>query len=381
MKRRTWSDERGFQMVIVAVGLTGFVAATSLAIDVGMFMTARSQAQNSADAGALAAAVALARDSYTDRSASGPAVQNALAAARANLVMARQVDVQPADVTFLNDPSGQPNRVRVEVYRTRERGNPVATLIGVFFRVPTVNISATATGEAAPANAVSHAAPFMIPDKWIERQDPSWTPNSTFEEFDRHGNPLPNPDVYIPADQPGYTGYNPIRDQGTELMIRAGTGNNIEPDMYFSWSVPGGTGADWYRGNIVNGVNVTMGWGEQLTQEPGDMNGPTTQGVDDLITADLGAEWNTSCNCVTGSAFGTSPRIISIPLYDPDDYARNKQTGRVAEFKVANWLGFFVTRRQGNNIYGRIVPIIGVIDPTGGPAPAGAVPRAIRLVQ
>ncbi len=79
MKRRTWSDERGFQMVIVAVGLTGFVAATSLAIDVGMFMTARSQAQNSADAGALAGAVALARDSYTDRSASGPAVQNALA--------------------------------------------------------------------------------------------------------------------------------------------------------------------------------------------------------------------------------------------------------------------------------------------------------------
>ena len=39
-----------------------FVAASMLAIDVGMLMTARSQAQNAADAGALAGATALAFD-------------------------------------------------------------------------------------------------------------------------------------------------------------------------------------------------------------------------------------------------------------------------------------------------------------------------------
>ena len=70
-------------LVFVGVGFMAFLAATTLAIDVGMFTTARSQAQNSADAGALAGAVALYFDDYDDRSTSGPAKQNAMVAARA----------------------------------------------------------------------------------------------------------------------------------------------------------------------------------------------------------------------------------------------------------------------------------------------------------
>ena len=53
-----------------------------LAIDVGMLMTARSQAQNSADAGALAGATALVYNDWDDRTATGPAVMNALAGSR-----------------------------------------------------------------------------------------------------------------------------------------------------------------------------------------------------------------------------------------------------------------------------------------------------------
>ena len=77
-----------------------------LAIDVGMLMTARNQAQNSADAGALAGATALLFDNYTDRSPSGPAVTNAIDAATGNKVMAKNVSVLPTDVTFPLDPSG-----------------------------------------------------------------------------------------------------------------------------------------------------------------------------------------------------------------------------------------------------------------------------------
>lgn len=382
MFKRSWHDERGFSLIFVAIGLVGFLACTTLAIDVGMFMTARSQAQNAADAGALAGATALAVNSFTDRSPSGPAVQNAIGVASANQVMSGVVSVQPDDVTFPNDPAGQPNWIRVQVFRSAARGNPVATLMGRFFGVQTANVAANATAEAAPANAVSHAAPFMIPDRWLEKQDPVWNPlTSTFEMFDNHGNPLPNPDVYVPADQPGYTGYNALRDAGTELMIRAGTGNNIEPTNYFSWKVGEGVGADWYRDGVVNGVDTVMHWGDPLIQEPGNMSGPTTQGVDELILKDSGASWDTGCNCVKGSAFGTSPRVVAIPLYDPEYYARGKATGRTADFKVANWLGFFVEGRQGNNIYGRITPLVGIIDSNAGPAPAGAFPKAIRLVQ
>ena len=91
-----------------------------------MLMTARSQAQNSADAGALAGATALLYDSYTDRSAGGPAVTSAIRASQMNNVMGGQVSVTPADVEFLNSPTtGEPNRVKVAVRRTASRGNPV----------------------------------------------------------------------------------------------------------------------------------------------------------------------------------------------------------------------------------------------------------------
>src|SRR4051812_17927961 len=158
--RRLHRDERGMTMVFVGLGFMAFMAATTLAIDVGMFMTARSQAQNSADAGALAGAVALYFNDFDDRTSTGPAVTSAISAARANAVMAAAPSVVPADVTFPNDPAGHPTRVAVSVFRTTERANAIPTLIGPMFGVPTVSIGASATAEASQANAETCVKPF-----------------------------------------------------------------------------------------------------------------------------------------------------------------------------------------------------------------------------
>jgi Flp pilus assembly protein TadG len=380
MRHRSWRDERGFSMIFVAMGLVAFLAATTLAIDVGMFMNARSQAQTSADAGALAGATALAFDNYDNRSASGPAVQNGIQAAMANQVMAHQVSVTAADVTFPPDPSGGNSWVRVHVYRTAARGNPVATLMGSFLGIKTANVDAVATAQAAPANAETCVKPFTIPDRWTEKQTPPFDMDDTFTMYDSHGRPLSNPDVYIPAGAPGYTGYDAVRDKGMQLMIRAGTSNNIQPSFYFSWDMPGGSGGDWYRDNIAGCNPTVVHFGDPMIQEPGNMVGPTIQGVDDLIAQDPNAYWDTANNRVH-SSMNPSPRTVAIPLYDPVVYETGKQEGRTADLKVANWLGFFVESKSGNNVYGRITPITGLIDGGAGPAPAGAFPRVIRLVQ
>ncbi|HEY3158692.1 MAG TPA: pilus assembly protein TadG-related protein [Vicinamibacterales bacterium] len=372
-------DERGMSFVFIGLGFMAFVAASTLAIDVGMFMTARSQAQTAADAGALAGATALAFNDFDDRSTGGPAVQSAVNTALANSVIGASPSATPADVTFPAGPTGN-NRVRINVFRTGERSNAVPTLIGPLFGVPTVNIDATATAEASPANAMTCVKPFAIPDKWIENKNPPWTTGSTFDRYDNKGNVLPNADVYIPAGQAGYSGYNPTRDKGTLLTLRAGTGNNIEPSMYYSWAMPTNTGADDYDLNI-SGCNTTVvHWGDSMTQEPGDMTGPTNQGIDDLIAKDPNAYWDTAKNEVHTS-MNPSPRVFPIPLYDPDYYQSGKVNGRNATLKVANWIGFFVVTRDGNQIIGRITPILGVIDNNAGPAPTGVFPMAIRLVQ
>src|SRR4051812_37960644 len=177
--RHLQRDERGMSLVFVGGSLMAFLTATTLAIDVGMFMTARSQAQNSADAGALAGATALAFNDFNDRSSGGAAVQSAVNTAKGNAVIAAVPSVLSGDVTFPIGPSGASNRVKVNVFRTAPRSNPIPTLIGPLFGVPTVGVSATATAEASPANAIRCVKPFTIPDKWTENRNPPWTVNST----------------------------------------------------------------------------------------------------------------------------------------------------------------------------------------------------------
>jgi hypothetical protein len=371
--------------VFIGLGLMAFLSASMLAIDVGMLMTSRNQAQNSADAGALAGATALVFNDWDDRSPSGPAVTHAIDAATSNDVMGEDASVEVSDVEFPLDPSGQPNRVKVTVHRTGARGNPVSTLIARFFGMETADIVATATAEASNANAMTCVKPFTIPDKWIENQTPGWDASDTYDAYDNKGNPLPDADVYIPADQPGYTGYNQESNRGERLMIRAASGSNITASFYFSLSiggVEGGlVGGDAYEWNIANCNTTVMHWGDPLIQEPGAMSGPTIKGAEDLIARDPGAYWDESAKTVRGSAYARSPRVFPIPLYDPPFYDSGKRGGRYADLKVANWIGFFLESTKSNGLWGRIIPIAGIRDATAGPAPDGAFPKAIRLVQ
>ena len=371
--RRTRTDETGMSMVFVSVGFMAFFAATTLAIDVGLMMSARAQAQNAADAGALAGATAFVYNDFDNRTESGPAVQSAINTGKRNKVLGGDVEILPADVTFPIGSGGQYDRVQVNV-----RKNNIPTLIANIFNVPFFDITATATAEAAPANAMTCVKPFTIPDKWIENSSPPWTINSTFDRYDNKGNVIPNADVYI---KPSATYKTWTQDDaGTLFYIRAGSGNNIEPTFYYSWKMPGAIGGSYYQDNIQGCNPTTIGLNLPMVQEPGNMVGPTTAGVQALIDQDPTARWDTYQQRVI-SPFGQSPRVFPIPLYDPQVFEDGKQNGRTADLVSRNWIGFFVERLQGNEVYGRLVPIVGVIDPNAGPAPAGVFPRAIRLVN
>jgi hypothetical protein len=307
-------------------------------------------------------------------------------------VIGGTVSVKSSDVTFPTGPTGANNRVQVTVYRTKQRANPVPTLIGQMFGVQSVDIIASAIGEASPANAMTCVKPFMIPDKWKEnvdskcKADGAWTTSSTFDEFDSKGNKCANPDVYVPAGQPGYTGYTVQNDVGTPLVLREANQNSANPSFYYSWKMPGDTGGNFYRDNIANCNTSIMVYDPNnptyIIQEPGSMQGPTAQGIQDLIDKDPNAVWDSSCKCVKNSAFGQSPRVFPIPLFNPQYYAEGVATGRGASFELANFLGFFADYvDKQNGIHGIITNITGVVDPNAGPAPADLFPMAIRIVQ
>jgi Flp pilus assembly protein TadG len=370
-------DESGMTYVFIGLGLMAFLSATMLAIDVGMLMTARNQAQNSADAGALAGATALVFDDFNNRTPSGPAVTSAISAATSNEVMRNSVSIIPSDVEFLNDADGQPTQVKVSVYRQAARGNPVATLVARFFGISVADIAATATAEASPAGGAICIKPWTIPDRWIERQTAPWDTTDTFSAYPK--NPSLQPDVYRPTGDARYTGYDMYRDKGLELTLKAANGDNIAPSFYYSFAIPDSMGGDDYEWNIANCNTTVMTPDELLTLEPGDKVGPTAHGVEELIARDEGAYWDTYNNKPV-SDMHPSPRLIVIPTFDPFYYDTGKHNGRTGDLKAANYIGFFLESVDaGGTVRGRITPVSGVR--TGGPTPIGFFPKAIRLVK
>src|SRR5881392_796468 len=102
LKHMRLGNDRGMTLIFVGLSMLAFMSAAMLALDVGNLMVARTQAQSAADSGALAGVTALAFDDFNNRSATGPAVQNAIVAATSpqNKVVNVIGSVIPADVSF-----------------------------------------------------------------------------------------------------------------------------------------------------------------------------------------------------------------------------------------------------------------------------------------
>ncbi len=172
---------------------------------------------------------------------------------------------------------------------------------------------------------------------------------------------MPNPDIYIPLDTDRiHRLQHRSRIAGTLITLKAATGTKIAPSFYFPFAIGGVTGASEYEWNIGYCNTTMMGFGDLLLAEPGNMVGPTSQGMDTLIARDPSAYWDTAENKVV-SSMHPSPRVVAIPLFDPVYYDSGKQNGRNADLKVVNYMGFFIEEMQGNNVIGRITPIGGIL--------------------
>jgi hypothetical protein len=261
--------------------------------------------------------------------------------------------------------------------------------IGPMFGIDSVDMGAFAVAEVTPANAATCIKPWAIPDKWTEVQTPGWDPNDTlnmyYENGPNRGTLLPNPDVYsgvndTPTVDEDYTGYRPDPqgpDYGRRIVLKPGSPHQaINSSHFYPIALPGGNGGAWYEDNIPGCWPGVAEIGDMVPVEPGNMTGPTGHGTADLIAKDSGARW---VNGEVVSTFRPSPRIIVIPVFDPNVYEEGRQHGRL-DIKIANFVGFFVEDVQGNDVIGRMVPMTGLVSGNG-PVSPGAYLQAIRLVE
>jgi Flp pilus assembly protein TadG len=390
-------SESGAILIQVATALLVFTMLSAFVVDYGVQLVSRNQIQNAADAAALAGATALAFDSYSDRTGTGPAASTAQAVAAKNLVWSDPaiVDVDPNVVcasTWEPGASGAPILacVKATAYRTGGRDNPIPTFFGKLMGVQSFGVWATATGEAKDANATGCLKPLAIPDRWVEHfpaPPAPWSADSHFDRWDPDAPavllPVPEQDSYIAPDQLGGGTGLTITDNFGRVRLKAGSIDspiaNIKPWLYLPVQIPGSTfGPNDVYDNTFSCAASKVTFGTSIAPTslqfvPGGVAanaGQIALALGDLVNRDPGAHWNAGAQRVEDSCADApvrcasmSPRIIAIATYDPLDLAIASHGAGATSVLVTNIVGFFVESVAGTDVIGYITRHPGLRDP------------------
>ena len=386
-------NERGSILIQVALSMIGLLAFGAMAIDYGVMRTARRQAQNAADAAALAGAISLQTyGSDWDR-----ARGIAQAIGQANYVFGEAPTITRGsgkttsasdDISFPTCPAGAPGGgsatcIRVNVYRNESR-SPLPTFMARLFGRNVQGVKAMAIAEAAAGNATDCLRPFSIPDLW--------TNNDGDEQYTAG-------DVYRAPSDANPTGYTLATHYGMELLLQSSPHGLpvLAPGWALLVDITGGGGGTAELNQVIRGcVGSIYGIGDDLEAKQGQSEG-FKHGVEDLIDLDPDAYWDPSTKTIKNSCVEThscyryvdgstttvadpnatvSPRVVPLPVFDPQ---LQFQTGQI---RMVNILGFFLEPMQGKDLRGILVNKPGLlISGSGSVSPSAAFTTVTLLVR
>jgi hypothetical protein len=345
------SNERGGTLVLVSVALFALLGVAALAIDLGMLMDARSEAQRAADAAALAGADAF-RD-YNKTDAVPHARDRSLETAAANQVRRTPIDVGGQTETTTSYGFGTvttvetnnvtlniiPDSQRVRVWVRPPAG--IQTFFARSFGWGMGKVQAMATAHAAEgAPTTKCLKPFLIPDMWHEA---SRGPGQ--EDADSDGlldGAIPEPDggerwFYEPSEDDYYvrfgdtedgrpcTGYGCghgeyAEDWGTPLLLKPQTG---QAQRQGNWYYTLDGEEKNLREQITNGC-IDAAVGDVPEPEQGGKTGQVgnnSGGATYLKEQDPSAHWDEGSRTIVDSKYGddwiNSERVMIVGLFDP----------------------------------------------------------------
>ena len=384
------NSERGAALIQVGIAILVLMAMSAFVLDFGVMWLSRVQAQNAADAGALAGAIARAYDETSDTPApDGVAHDSAVTAATANSVFN-----EPGGVLVTWDcpayVDSEAHCVRVDVHRDGQGianglatdSNTLPVYFATLFGLNSQQVRATATAWAGAANAAECMKPFAVPDLF----------------------PAGNPSGY---DPPGYT---LDANEGTQLLLKGGPGTQFGPGWFRLLDLVGGggggaggtTGTRAQLRSCIPGVTEVDG---SLPNQNGDQ-ASISKAIEDLYNLDPGATYNTTTKKIENSCaeshtcqkypWGSkdndppvpdpgrfySPRVIAIPVFDPKVYAASG--GKT--IKIVNVFGFFIVpplpKGSNKDILGILVSQPGLLTSGGGSVPEeAAFLKVIQLIR
>ncbi len=280
-------SERGAILIFVAITIVVLMGFAAFVIDKGVFWMSRAQAQNAADAGALAGAASLVFDDNTWPIPSGGAVE-----AAATSTVNQNIINGATGVTKVSSPCppfllapNDTNCVQVDVYRDGQfSSGTLPTYFAALFGVDSQGTRATATAQVSQGNSSGCMRPWFI----VER--------------------TPNPYCVKDCAAPPYP-FASYSDIGQTVTFHGSAG----PSAYGQLDVgAGGSAINTAIENCVPGLTFTVG--QTVGTDPGNKMGPEGHGIDHLLQWDPDAggvhvEYqpagcNVSMNCTHANIVG-----------------------------------------------------------------------------
>lgn len=330
---RAVANERGAAIVLAAVALSAVLGASALAVDAAMLVSARGQAQAAADAAALAGASAFVDPDVG--SIPSLARTRALEVAVQNSIGGSSVAESEAEVEVDMTAS----TVRVNVRRPS-----LPTYFARAIGIDAVAVSATATARATDAASASCVKP--------------WTPaDLRFAGGSGAGGGSDDD-----SQSQGYAYGQSMKLKGDDGESADAHAWVLPTDDGYSGPCPSGGAPHTppaYQANICNCNRAVVDVGQgypRVAGSPGGLRTHTQRGVDDLLAQDPGARWDASGNVVVGSRFSnwrSSPRVVTIPLYDPASSSN--------DLRFTRFVQVFLESEAGGEVVGRYVSALRVI--------------------
>lgn len=365
-------SERGATLIFVAVAIAMLTAFCAFVFDYGVMWLSRGEAQNAADAGALAGVTSLAFDS-SDATVNGAAYQSAVATAELNTIFGEPATAV-ATLTGSSGPFGSPpscsgssgaapNCVEVDVYRDGTNGSQtLPSFFANIFGVTSQSVRATATAQIGFGNMSQCLKPWIVVDRF---SGPDWLP--TNKPF------VLGTDTYFPPATSTPTGWN-----RQDLVV--GTTLTIPPMVlpspttalyYLPLNLPGGYLSDisgCASGNYSIDDLVQLGSGSAgqdsvvaniVAQDPMASVDTATGAIIDSCAPTCGC----GSSCANGLNGYYSPRIMNVALLDPSIIA-NGGVGVGTQVAIVNILSFLIYPSTSPGvIQGVLVSTPGLLNP------------------
>jgi hypothetical protein len=306
--RNSTEKHKGFVLVVVAgilIALIGFVA---LGVDTGVLYSARTSAQEAADAGALAAAFTFVTNPQTQPAT---AIAHGKAAAMANTIMGQPI--LDTDVTVTVDaPSGDGRyyRVRVDVTKTQQT-----------FFAKALGVTNAAIAVRAKAEAGLNASVNVNPK-------PFFLPNTVASSLDAcaacAAGGAPGEVLIDPATRLRTAFGTAVMNAAQQLSIKpTDPSDALQPSIFFLIDFNGGGGGAMELNGWIDGsIPVPpVACGTMIEVEKGNKVG-LKHGIDDLLgdpPDDLydGMPGDTGHYLINGSVpSNTSKALVSVPIWD-----------------------------------------------------------------